>query len=172
MPRCHGITKKGAVCTKSAKDGDMCHLHAPKPDCSICMEEITPQTKYRIGCGGDHVFHKKCINSWFLLGKDTCPYCRDKVDNPLILNRIEIMARVNNRDILVPLTPQEMTIITNLLDYYMPLLEYYVPRTPTEYIPTINTMDGSARVTFMPRRNSAYASFFLEEGVVGYIYRQ
>jgi hypothetical protein len=41
---------------------------------------------YRIGCAGDHVFHKACINRWFL-GHETCPTCRANVVNPLPIIR-------------------------------------------------------------------------------------
>lgn len=86
MPKCQGLTKRGTPCSLSAtatKDhASLCHLHCPREDCSICLDKISPSTIHHIGCDGDHVFHKACINAWFI-DHDTCPMCRSEVVNPL-----------------------------------------------------------------------------------------
>lgn len=46
-------------------------------DCSICMEDVGNKGVYNLSCG--HLFHSGCLNEW-LLNKDTCPMCREKVN--------------------------------------------------------------------------------------------
>ena len=86
MPRCQGMTKRGTPCsltvTVTKDHASLCHLHRPREECSICLDTISPSTIHHIGCQGDHVFHKACINAWFL-NHDTCPMCRSEVANPL-----------------------------------------------------------------------------------------
>lgn len=85
MPRCQGMTKRGTPCSltvTTAATTSLCHLHRPRDECSICLDSISPSTIHHIGCQGDHVFHKACINTWFL-DHDSCPMCRSKVINPL-----------------------------------------------------------------------------------------
>lgn len=42
-------------------------------------EEERQNMHLRLNCG--HVFHSPCIKGWCLIGKrDTCPYCKEKVD--------------------------------------------------------------------------------------------
>ena len=94
MPSCRGITRSGAPCRLFATctDRQLCHVHAPKRDCAICLEDIAaPSTLYRIGCPGNHVYHKKCIDAWFLGEHDTCPTCRAEVVNPLPIIRIPLI---------------------------------------------------------------------------------
>lgn len=83
MPTCQGTTRRGTPCCLSTPSSSThCHLHIPRPDCAICLQVIAPSTVYHIGCPGKHVFHKACINAWFL-DHDTCPMCRAEVANPL-----------------------------------------------------------------------------------------
>ena len=94
MPKCQGLTKRGTPCslTTPSKDcASWCHLHRPREDCSICLDSISPSTIHHIGCDGKHVFHKACINTWFL-DHDSCPMCRAEVANPLpiILPRLPV----------------------------------------------------------------------------------
>lgn len=44
--------------------------------CSICLENFKINEGYRkLNC--NHVFHKKCIDKWFLSGHRECPMCRE-----------------------------------------------------------------------------------------------
>jgi len=45
-------------------------------DCSICLEKVRND-----GCKTSckHHFHKKCLNTWKNIGKNTCPNCRSKL---------------------------------------------------------------------------------------------
>lgn len=98
MPRsrCSGTTRRGTPCalpgTACSDDNHstspLCHLHVPRRDCAICLQDIAPSTQYRVGCAGHHVFHKTCINGWFL-EHDTCPMCRAEVVNPLPIIRLD-----------------------------------------------------------------------------------
>jgi hypothetical protein len=95
MPKCQGLTKRGTPCslTTTAEKESWCHLHRPREDCSICLDSISPSTIHHIGCDGKHVFHKACINTWFI-DHDSCPMCRAEVVNPLpiILPRLPVQA--------------------------------------------------------------------------------
>ncbi|KAI8976516.1 hypothetical protein BDB01DRAFT_844472 [Pilobolus umbonatus] len=55
--------------------------------CAVCGHATgrAPETMFsddpvhELSC--KHVFHEKCIRGWVLIGKkDTCPYCKEKVD--------------------------------------------------------------------------------------------
>jgi len=45
-------------------------------DCSICMEEVK-EDGIKTEC--NHHYHKDCINSWFNIGRNTCPNCRANI---------------------------------------------------------------------------------------------
>lgn len=58
--------------------------------CAVCGQELTLNTMedveeenaektYKLSCG--HLFHEFCIRGWCIVGKkQTCPYCKEKVD--------------------------------------------------------------------------------------------
>uniref|UniRef100_A0A8C5MD42 E3 ubiquitin ligase Rnf121 n=1 Tax=Leptobrachium leishanense TaxID=445787 RepID=A0A8C5MD42_9ANUR len=55
--------------------------------CAVCGQQIFVdvneegiiENTYRLSC--DHVFHEFCIRGWCIVGKkQTCPYCKEKVD--------------------------------------------------------------------------------------------
>ncbi|KXJ28428.1 RING finger protein 121 [Exaiptasia diaphana] len=56
--------------------------------CAVCGQELIlnsvdedemPEKTYKLSCG--HVFHEFCIRGWCIVGKkQTCPYCKEKVD--------------------------------------------------------------------------------------------
>ncbi|CAH1268167.1 RNF121 [Branchiostoma lanceolatum] len=55
--------------------------------CAVCGQKIIIHEEedgiiektYRLGC--DHLFHEFCIRGWCIVGKkQTCPYCKEKVD--------------------------------------------------------------------------------------------
>ena len=48
-------------------------IQSSKPQCSICLEQISFNTHHYLHCG--HVFHCNCINMW-LKDKSYCPYCK------------------------------------------------------------------------------------------------
>ncbi len=69
-----------SVATKSLDrkllDRSITNSHG-KSDCSICIFDMN--TGDQIIClGCKHCFHEVCITTW-LVEKDTCPYCRQKV---------------------------------------------------------------------------------------------
>jgi hypothetical protein len=84
-PTCTATTLKGTPCCLHPAPGNpVCHVHERKPECSICLCDIDPRTKYNVGCPGNHVFHTRCINTWFVNNKISCPLCRAKIQSPLI----------------------------------------------------------------------------------------
>ena len=48
-------------------------------DCSICLDTVDPKTTGRVETSCGHVFHFKCISSWFSKQDESnCPMCRKK----------------------------------------------------------------------------------------------
>ena len=57
--------------------------------CSICFQPISNTTRsgcvrlhsdvIKLSCG--HCFHKKCLVNWLIRNKNTCPYCREEINN-------------------------------------------------------------------------------------------
>ena len=47
--------------------------------CVICQDDPSASQTTTLTCG--HCFHVDCIVSWFRMGNDTCPMCRDNVVN-------------------------------------------------------------------------------------------
>ena len=47
-------------------------------DCCICMEPV--KRRFILPCG--HVFHRKCVHTWFK-EQQTCPVCRSNVEEGL-----------------------------------------------------------------------------------------
>uniref|UniRef100_A0A671ML18 RING-type domain-containing protein n=2 Tax=Sinocyclocheilus TaxID=75365 RepID=A0A671ML18_9TELE len=61
--------------------------HLSDSICAVCgqpilvdvSEEGIIENTYRLSC--NHVFHEFCIRGWCIVGKkQTCPYCKEKVD--------------------------------------------------------------------------------------------
>jgi len=56
--------------------------------CAVCGQTLilhsttddeAPEKTYKLSCG--HLFHEFCIRGWCIVGKkQTCPYCKEKVD--------------------------------------------------------------------------------------------
>lgn len=55
--------------------------------CAVCGNQLLVaeneagviEDTYKLSC--DHVFHEFCIRGWCIVGKkQTCPYCKEKVD--------------------------------------------------------------------------------------------
>jgi len=47
-------------------------------DCPICYEVVRENTCFTTSCS--HQFHHKCINKWVNTGHDTCPMCRNELN--------------------------------------------------------------------------------------------
>lgn len=61
--------------------------HLSDSVCAVCGQQIFVdvseegiiENTYRLSC--NHVFHEFCIRGWCIVGKkQTCPYCKEKVD--------------------------------------------------------------------------------------------
>lgn len=55
--------------------------------CAVCGNKLLVgendegiiEATYKLSC--NHVFHEFCIRGWCIIGKkQTCPYCKEKVD--------------------------------------------------------------------------------------------
>jgi len=69
-----GYYTKTGIPTKQLADGV----------CAVCGESVQdlqnePENIFKLSCG--HSFHEFCIRGWCIIGKkQTCPYCKEKVD--------------------------------------------------------------------------------------------
>ncbi|XP_068703457.1 E3 ubiquitin ligase Rnf121-like [Montipora foliosa] len=73
-----GYTSKGGLPSRSLETNI----------CAVCGQELLLQQAddddaaertYKLSCG--HLFHEFCIRGWCIVGKkQTCPYCKEKVD--------------------------------------------------------------------------------------------
>lgn len=61
--------------------------HLERNVCAVCGNQLLTDVNetgviedtYKLSC--DHVFHEFCIRGWCIIGKkQTCPYCKEKVD--------------------------------------------------------------------------------------------
>lgn len=61
--------------------------HLESNVCSVCSNKLLVseneagviEDTYKLPC--DHTFHEFCIRGWCIIGKkQTCPYCKEKVD--------------------------------------------------------------------------------------------
>ena len=93
MPRCSSLTVSGKTrCKMRVREGcDLCHVHSPRPECSICFSEMNARDAYGVGCGGAHVFHRQCVQKWFVHA-NTCPMCREKIVNPMSHTRDDLIS--------------------------------------------------------------------------------
>jgi hypothetical protein len=75
---CTGTTLTGEKCKNKCKGtSNVCFIHGPTEDCSICLEAIPNSRRTRYdSC--THVFHKHCIDQWKERGGTACPNCRSQ----------------------------------------------------------------------------------------------
>ncbi|XP_005653719.1 RING finger protein 121 isoform X3 [Sus scrofa] len=72
-----GFYSKSGMPTKHLSDS-VCAVCGQQIFVDVSEEGIIENT-YRLSC--NHVFHEFCIRGWCIVGKkQTCPYCREKVD--------------------------------------------------------------------------------------------
>ena len=52
-------------------------------ECCICMEKFGPEDKQitQLKCNETHLFHTECIIGWINEGNNTCPLCREPIQN-------------------------------------------------------------------------------------------
>ena len=64
----------------SGNSSEDSHAEIPEKECSICQENILENAPSMITpCL--HTFHFGCMRTW-LMGNNTCPYCRGSLANP------------------------------------------------------------------------------------------
>uniref|UniRef100_A0A8C3YAG1 Ring finger protein 121 n=1 Tax=Catagonus wagneri TaxID=51154 RepID=A0A8C3YAG1_9CETA len=76
-PRSYNFYSESGMPTKQLSDS-VCAVCGQPIFVGVSEEGIIENT-YRLSC--NHVFHEFCIRGWCIVGKkQTCPYCREKVD--------------------------------------------------------------------------------------------
>lgn len=93
---CSSVTLNGTKCKQKAVEDGKCRAHIANT-CAICLEQ-TKRTDKKLKC--KHVFHNKCITTWFETSIE-CPTCRmEQDDDPLVVFRkhIEENMREKYRD--------------------------------------------------------------------------
>ena len=93
---CSSVTLNGTKCKQKAVEDGKCRAHLSNT-CAICLEP-TKRTDKKLKC--KHVFHNRCITTWFETSIE-CPTCRmEQDDDPLIVFRkhVEENMREKYRD--------------------------------------------------------------------------
>ncbi len=95
--RCSSVTTGGTKCKNPARHEGKCSAHLSKT-CVVCLDEISHGSQRRLSC--KHVFHTKCILTWFETS-DECPLCKTDQDaDPIIIfkKHVEENMREKYRD--------------------------------------------------------------------------
>jgi hypothetical protein len=93
---CSSVTLNGTKCKQKAVEDGKCRAHVANT-CAVCLEQ-TKRTDKKLKC--KHVFHNRCITTWFETSIE-CPTCRmEQDDDPLVVFRkhIEENMREKYRD--------------------------------------------------------------------------
>ncbi|KNC71321.1 hypothetical protein SARC_16141, partial [Sphaeroforma arctica JP610] len=49
--------------------------------CAVCGDDFMPQSDDQLILECNHKVHHNCIKGWMIVGKkQTCPYCKEKID--------------------------------------------------------------------------------------------
>jgi hypothetical protein len=93
---CSSVTLNGTKCKQKAIEDGKCRSHLSNT-CAICLEP-TKRTDKKLKC--KHVFHSRCITTWFETSIE-CPTCRmEQDDDPIVVFRkhVEENMREKYRD--------------------------------------------------------------------------
>jgi Ring finger domain len=93
---CSSVTLNGTKCKQKAVEDGKCRAHLSNT-CAVCLEP-TKRSDKKLKC--KHVFHNRCITTWFETSIE-CPTCRmEQDDDPLVVFRkhIEENMREKYRD--------------------------------------------------------------------------
>ena len=83
---CSALKRDGKKCGARAVEDGMCRVHLSST-CAVCLEE-TKRNDKKLKC--KHVFHAKCITTWFETSIE-CPTCRmEQDDDPIVVFRKHI----------------------------------------------------------------------------------
>ena len=95
--RCSSVTAQGKKCKNLATHDGKCNAHLAQT-CAVCLEDISRSSQQRLSC--KHVFHTKCIFTWFETS-DECPLCKSEQDaDPIIVfkRHVEENLRLKYKD--------------------------------------------------------------------------
>ena len=96
-PRCSSVTTLGKKCKNLAIHEGKCAAHLAQT-CAVCLDDISKNSQKRLSC--KHVFHTKCIFTWFETS-DECPLCKAEQDaDPIIVfkRHVEENLRLKYKD--------------------------------------------------------------------------
>lgn len=81
---------------KTGASKQFCLHHS---SCSICLDAFHDKDLVRkMPCSSKHVFHTRCIITWFSGGSGYCPLCKEVVDDSQVpVRRLRRLASVTNR---------------------------------------------------------------------------
>lgn len=83
---CSALTLNGSKCKHPAIEDGKCRAHLSQT-CAVCLES-TKRNDKKLKC--KHVFHNRCITTWFETSIE-CPTCRmEQDDDPLVVFRKHI----------------------------------------------------------------------------------
>ena len=90
---CSALTLGGAKCKQKAVEDGKCRAHLSNT-CAVCLE-ATKRTDKKLKC--KHVFHQKCIMTWFETSIE-CPQCRmEQDDDPIVIFRKNVEENIREK---------------------------------------------------------------------------
>ena len=90
---CSSVTLTGAKCRRLAVQDGKCNVHLSQT-CAVCLEE-TKRSDKKLKC--KHVFHNKCIMTWFETSIE-CPQCRmEQDDDPIVVFRRHVEDNIREK---------------------------------------------------------------------------
>ena len=90
---CSSVTLSGTKCKQKAVEEGKCRAHLLQT-CAVCLES-TKRTDKKLKC--KHVFHAKCIMTWFETSIE-CPQCRmEQDDDPIVIFRKNVEENIREK---------------------------------------------------------------------------
>jgi len=90
---CSSVTLNGTKCKQKAIEDGKCRAHTAQT-CAVCLE-ATKRTDKKLKC--KHIFHNKCITTWFETSIE-CPTCRmEQDDDPLVVFRKHVEENIREK---------------------------------------------------------------------------
>ena len=90
---CSALTLGGSKCKQKAVEDGKCRAHLFNT-CAVCLE-VTKRTDKKLKC--KHVFHQKCIMTWFETSIE-CPQCRmEQDDDPIVIFRKNVEENIREK---------------------------------------------------------------------------
>jgi hypothetical protein len=68
--------------------------------------QLDDRAQWTLACPGEHVYHRDCLRSWFLRRDTTCPECRVR-PNERVLLQLDLELRPRSGDEIDPFHPAQ-----------------------------------------------------------------